>query len=151
MMPAKANREQKLALLDALADCTARGDLAGMAQYLSPELVVYEDAGMPYGGVYHGVAGFLDMLGKITRSYSGMEITRLRAFDGDNDDIAVQIRVRARSALTGAAVEAMTSEIYTIVDGRLTELWVWYWNTPAIGRTLAGVAAARPDEQRNPA
>lgn len=138
----RSTKEEKLAVLDALAECTKRGDLAGMKKYLSPDLVVHEDGGMPYGGIYHGMSGFLEMLEKFGRTYSNVEIERLRVFDGENDDISVQIRVRAQSATTGAAIEAMTSEIYTVVDGKLTELWVWYWDTPAIQRMISGAAAA---------
>lgn len=134
-------KEEKLAVLDALSECTRRGDLPGMEQYLAPNLVIHEDGGMPYGGVYHGTSGFLEMLGKIVKTYSDLDIKRLRVFDGENDDISVQIRLRGTSAATGSPVEAMTSEIYTIVDGKLTELWVWYWNTPAIRQMISGTEA----------
>lgn len=129
-------KEEKLAVLDSLAEATRLGDLDMMARYITPDLVVHEDGGMPYGGVYRGAAGFLEMIGKIVGTVKDMNIERLRVFDGEGDDIAVTIRFTGTSIETGAPFEAKTCEIYTIVEGRLAELWVWYWDTPTIRKGL---------------
>lgn len=129
-------KEEKLALLDAMAEATRLGDLDMMARYIAPDLVVHEDPGMPYGGVYHGIAGFLEMIGKIVATLKDMNIERLRVFDGEDDDIAVQIRLTGVSIATGAPFEAITCEAFRFVEGKLAELWVWYWDTPGISRAL---------------
>ena len=127
---------EKLAVLDSLAEATQTGDLEMMARFVAPNLVVHEDGGMPYGGVYHGFAGFLEMIGKIVGTVKDMNIERLQVFDGEGDDIAVKIRFTGTSIETGAPFDASTCEIYTLIDGKLAELWLWYWDTPAIRKSL---------------
>jgi ketosteroid isomerase-like protein len=127
---------EKLALLDGMEEATRLGDLDMMARYIAPDMIVHEDRGMPYGGVYRGASGFLEMIGKIMNTVCDIHIERLRIFDGDDDDIAVQIRFTGTSIATGRPFEAMTCEAYKFVDGKLAELWVWYWDTPSIRKSL---------------
>ena len=129
-------KEEKLDLLDRMAEATLRLDLDDMAQYIAPNVTVHEDPGMPYGGVYNGIPGFLGMITKIGSTVADMSIERLRTFDGEGDDIAVQIRFKGTSVETGKPFEAITCEAYKFADNKLIELWVWYWDTPGINHAL---------------
>ena len=104
---------------------------------LHREFVVYEAGGLPYSGEYHGPDGFFELLGKMNQA---MELTPGETFQYllADDTVAIRGRLRFTSRATGKSVEMGLVEIYTVRDGLIVELDVYYKDPSAVAALLAG-------------
>src|SRR5581483_7759265 len=105
----------KVAILEKWSEFIRAGDRQGMSTVLAPDFVLYEDAGLPYGGVFRGVDGFLGMLANLQASWVDLKFEHLGFFDEPGgDSVAVHVRMSGRSPKTGEPMEAFTSEVFKI-------------------------------------
>ena len=104
---------------------------------LHREFVVYEAGGLPYSGEYHGPDGFFELLGKMNQA---MELTPGETFQYllADDTVAIRGRLRFTSRASGQSVEMGLVEIYTVRDGLIVELDVYYKDPSAVAALLAG-------------
>jgi len=104
---------------------------------LHAEFVAYETGGVPYSGEYRGPQGFFELLAKMNE---GLELTlgpapqHLRA----DDTIAVRSRLKFTARASGKSVQMSLVEIYTVRDGLIVELDVYYKDPSAVAALLAG-------------
>jgi uncharacterized protein len=103
---------------------------------LDREFVVYEAGGLPYSGEYHGPDGFFELLGKMNQA---MELTPGEAFQYllADDTVAIRGRLRFTLRASGKSVEMGLVEIYTVRDGLIVELDVYYKDPSAVAALLA--------------
>jgi uncharacterized protein len=104
---------------------------------LHREFVVHEAGGLPYSGEYHGADGFFELLGKMNQA---MELTPGETFQYllAEDTVAIRGRLRLTSRATGESVEQSLVEVYTVRDGLIVELDVYYKDPSAVTELLAG-------------
>jgi hypothetical protein len=104
---------------------------------LHREFVVYEAGGLPYSGEYRGPDGFFELLGKMNQA---MELTPGETFQyllADNT-VAIRGRLTFTSRASRQSVEMGLVEIYTVRDGLIVELDVYYKDPSAVAALLAG-------------
>ncbi len=104
---------------------------------LHRDFVVHEAGGLPYSGEYHGAEGFFELLGKMNEA---MELTPGDSFQYllADDTVAIRGRLRLTSRASGESVEMSLVEIYTIRDGLIVDLDVYYKDPSAVTALLAG-------------
>jgi ketosteroid isomerase-like protein len=101
----------------------------GMAM-VSDEFVGVEPAGLPYGGEYRGFGGMRDLLRAVNRFVTPMpKSVRLHDL---GDRVLVEIEAVLRHVGTGATLDAKIMEFYSVADGKLTGLDVFYQDTKAV-------------------
>jgi uncharacterized protein len=103
---------------------------------LHDDLVVDETRGVPYGGEYHRPQGFFELLGKINADLElapGQPVQFLLA----DDTVAIRYRLRFFARSSGASEEMRVVEIFTVRDGLITELDVYYKDPTAVAALLA--------------
>ncbi len=104
---------------------------------LHDEFVTHEAGGLPYSGEYHGPQEFFELLGKMN---AGLELTlghSVQFLLADNT-AAMRSRVTFTSRASGKSVEMSLVEIYTVRDGLIVELDVYYKDPSAVTALLAG-------------
>jgi uncharacterized protein len=103
---------------------------------LHDDFVVHEAGGLPFSGDYQGSQGFFDLL---TRMNDLLELTPGPiATDALGDDaVAARFRLTFTSRASGKSVEMGLVEIYTVRDGRIAELDVYYKDPAAVAVLLA--------------
>lgn len=103
---------------------------------LHEDLVVYEPGGLPFSGEYRGPQGFLDLLGKITEN---LELNLDPAVKYLLADDTVAMRSRMKFTLRGSSksVEVGLVEIFTVRDGLIVELDVYYKDPSAVAALVA--------------
>jgi uncharacterized protein len=102
---------------------------------LHEDFVVYEAGGLPYSGEYHGPAGFFELFGKMNEAMElspGETVQHLLA----GDTVAIRGRLKFTSRASGQSVEMSLVEIYTVRDGLITELDVYYKDPSAVTALL---------------
>jgi hypothetical protein len=113
------------------------GDLDGARSLMHDDFVCYEAGGLPYSGDYHGPDGFFELVATI---FGAMELTPgsdmqfLRA----DDTIAARFPLTFTARATGEKVHMTFVEVYTVRDGLITELDVYYKDPSAVTALLAG-------------
>jgi uncharacterized protein len=126
-----------LAIVESFMHAIVEERLDDARSLLGDDFVAYEAGGLPYSGEYHSPQGFFDLLAKMTE---GLEFTLGPApqllLDGDS--VAVRSRVTFTARATGKSVEVKLVEVYTVNDGLIAELDVYYQDPAAVAALLAG-------------
>jgi len=113
--------------------CTAflQGDMAAMFVGFAPDVVLYEAEGLPYAGVYQGIAGVQELLVKFSAFWDEAHITPER-FLGEGDHVLIQLHFEGRVRSTGKQLSMGVIEHWLLRDGKVVELRPYYWDTAAI-------------------
>jgi ketosteroid isomerase-like protein len=102
---------------------------------LHDDFVVHEAGGLPFSGDYHGSQGFFELLDRMN------DLLELKAgpitIDPlGNDAVAARFRLTFLSRASGESVQMGLVEIYTVRDGRIAELDVYYKDPAAVAALL---------------
>jgi uncharacterized protein len=103
---------------------------------LHDDLVVDEAGGLPFSGQYNGPQGFVDLLEKIT---ANLDLTLNPAIEylHTGATVAMRTRMKFTARSSGKSVETGLLEIYTIRDGLIVQLDVYYKDPSAVAALLA--------------
>jgi ketosteroid isomerase-like protein len=98
---------------------------------LHDKFVVHEAGGVPYSGEYHGPQGFFELFGRMNEH---LELTPDRAVQYllADDTVAMRYRLKFTARATGRSAEMSLVEIYTVRDGLIVELDVYYKDPSAV-------------------
>jgi hypothetical protein len=103
---------------------------------LHDDFVVHEAGGLPFSGDYHGSQGFFELLNKMN---DVLELTAgpITTDPLGDDTVAARFRLTFTSRASGNSIEMALVEIYTLRDGRIAELDVYYKDPAAVAALLA--------------
>lgn len=117
-------------------DLLSAGDLDAATELLDDELVIHEPAGLPYGGEYHGPGGFQDIMGRINGQFQPEMVGPVTCLDSGNP-VVVRLVGRFTSRATGRSVEMDVVELFTVRQGRIVILDVYYKDPGAVAALVA--------------
>lgn len=117
------------------------GDLDACAQLLTEDVVVHEPPELPYGGEYSGHSGFKEMITTIVTEFE-LAITDVVATEAPDGRVVGLIRLTFTNRESGDAVETRMVEVYTLRDGLIAEIDVYYWTPQAIGELKSRAMSA---------
>jgi uncharacterized protein len=125
-----------LATLQQFMHAMTVGDMDTARSLLADDFVCYEAGGLPYSGTYHTPDGFFGLAGRI---FGAMELTPGPdvQFLRDGDTIGARFRLTFTSRETGEKAEMSFVEVYTVRDGKIVELDVYYKDPSAVTALLA--------------
>ncbi len=103
---------------------------------LHDDFVVHEAGGLPFSGDYHGSQGFFELL---KRMNDVLELTAgpVTTDPLGDDAVAARLRLTFASRVSGKSVQMGLVEIYTLRDGLIVELDVYYKDPAAVTALLA--------------
>jgi uncharacterized protein len=104
---------------------------------LHDELIVYEVGGVPFSGEYHGPQGFFELFGKMNEDLELTLDPGIQYLLAD-DTVAMRTRMTFTARASGKSAEMGLVEIYTVRDGLIVELDVYYKDPSAVAALLAG-------------
>lgn len=113
------------------------GDFTRMNAILSPELILYEAKGLPYGGTYRGHEGFRDVMSKLLDHFDGVRPVDLKIAAVD-DLVMAYMTLMGTARSTGRKLEMPLCEVWTFRDGQILEGRLLYFDTHAV-RQICGV------------
>jgi len=121
---------------------TAESDLEAffdrLMASLDPDFVVYQAAGLPYGGEYHGVEGFTRVQEKIREELLDLRVEDLELV-AEGDTVITLFRMLGRSKSTGQEYDMRQVEVWRLRDGKPISLTPYYYDTHQI-RKIMGLA-----------
>ena len=114
---------------------------------LHDDFVVHEAGGLPFSGDHRGKQGFLDLL---NRMHDLLELTAgpITTDPLGIDAVVARFRLTFISRTSGKSVEMGLVEIYTVRDGRIAELDVYYKDPSAVTALLIDESPMKVQELR---
>ena len=103
---------------------------------LHDDFVVHEAGGLPFSGDYYGSQGFFELLNRMNDMLE-LEAGPITTDQLGDDAVAARFRLTFISRASGKSVEMGLVEIYTVRDGRIAELDVYYKDPAAVAALLA--------------
>jgi uncharacterized protein len=103
---------------------------------LHDEFVVHAAGDVPYSGDYCGPAGFLELITKISDALELTPSPQMQ-FLADADKVVLHYRLRFTARASGENVEMSMAEVFTVRDGLIVELDVFYKKPSAVEALLA--------------
>ena len=117
-----------------------RASFAPLAPFFAPDVVLHQAAALPYGGAWHGHAGMERFFVAMSSAWESFEMLEQR-FHAAGEVVVVRTQVRATARATGRQLEFPILQTVHVVDGRITEVWPFYWDTAAIADACTVAAA----------
>ncbi|MFD2469643.1 nuclear transport factor 2 family protein [Amycolatopsis silviterrae] len=104
---------------------------APLAPYFAEDVVLHQAGGLPFGGDWRGHSGMAEFFLAMSRTWESFEIGE-QEFLALGTTSVVRTQVRARTRATGRELEFPILQALRIEDGRIAEVWPFYWDTAAI-------------------
>jgi ketosteroid isomerase-like protein len=125
-----------LAVVSRFGTALSENRLDEACALLHEDLVVHEAGGLPYSGDYHGPRGFVDLLTAMTEK---LELTPgpINRAPLNDDTVVSRFRLRFTARASGRFTEMNLVEIYTVSDGLIITLDVYYKDPSAVTALLA--------------
>jgi ketosteroid isomerase-like protein len=114
-------------------DSFAAGDIDGVLATLADDVVVHECDSVPYPGDHRGKDAFLSLLEAFVATWEledGLVVDEI--LPAGDEKVLVHSRAAVRAKGTGKPLELRIVEVYTVRDGRITDIVVHYWDTHAM-------------------
>jgi ketosteroid isomerase-like protein len=108
-----------------------RASFAPLAPFFAPDVTLHQADALPYGGVWRGHDGLERFFVAMSAAWESFEMLD-QTFLAAGDDVVVRTQVRARARATGRELEFPILQMIRVVDGRIAEVWPFYWDTAAI-------------------
>ncbi len=103
---------------------------AAMADTLDPDVVLHQTPDLPWGGEFHGHAGYEDWARKMSDAFDQLEVKDTRVLS-EGDVVVILCRLVTRSRKTGQTLDLPMAQEVRVKDGRIVEFRPFYWNVPA--------------------
>jgi ketosteroid isomerase-like protein len=117
----------------------SRGDLDSCQALLHPGFVFSEAESLPFGGERHGTQGFLDLLAAVARDYR--VILDHPQISDAGDQVLVRVGGSIGSRATGRRMALNALDLYTLQDGLIARIEVFYKDTAAVIALCVGDAS----------
>ena len=130
-----STREKSLATVAAFSKAMGARKLDEACALLHDDFVVHEADGLPYSGDYHGPHGFVELVTKMTDI---LELTPgpMTQHLLSDDTVASLFQLTFTSRACGKSIQMGLVEVYTVRDGLITELDVYYKDPSAVTALL---------------
>ena len=113
----------------------AGASFAGLAATLDPDVVLHQSPDLPWGGTFHGHAGYEDWARQMSRAFDGLDVRDTRFFV-DGDTMVVTCRLVTRSRASGETLDLPMAQVVRVRADRIVEFRPFYWNVPAYRDTV---------------
>ncbi|HEX2285692.1 MAG TPA: nuclear transport factor 2 family protein [Mycobacterium sp.] len=108
---------------------TANFDI--LAPYFAADVVLHQAESLPYGGTWRGHDGMEKFFLAMAQTWEAFDMVE-QEFLSTAEPAVVLTQVQARARATGRELEFPILQTIRVVDGRITEVRPFYWDTAAI-------------------
>ncbi|MET0378644.1 MAG: nuclear transport factor 2 family protein [Spongiibacteraceae bacterium] len=132
------------ASVDKFLESFRHRDAATQFALMHPGIVIHEPEGLPYGGFYHGHAGWRALNKLIMATWDNLQLeVEYVLGEADGDRFAVKGKLTGVSKNTGQLFEAEVFEMWRLVDGVIVELRPFYWDTRRVAEINGDIRIAK--------
>jgi ketosteroid isomerase-like protein len=131
---AGSNGESGIAVVRGFNDALARGDVAGMVDFLDPQVEWRAPESVPWGGTFRGHEGFREFLGKIRDQPAEFRREMLEYLDA-GERVVVLLRQMGRPKGGDTEYDVGEVHVWTVRDGKVVD-FEGSFDTATVLRTL---------------
>ncbi len=113
----------------------AGASFAAMAVTLDPDVVLHQSPDLPWGGEFHGHAGYEEWAAQMSRAFDRLEVRDSRFFT-DGDTVVITCRLVTRSRAGCETLDLPMAQLVRVRGDRIVEFRPFYWNVPAYRETV---------------
>ena len=113
----------------------AGASFAGLAATLDPDVVLHQSPDLPWGGTFHGHAGYQDWAQRMSQTFDQLDIKDARFFT-DGDTVVITCHLVTRARVSGQTLDLPMTQVVRVCNGRIAEFRPFYWNVPAYRETV---------------
>jgi ketosteroid isomerase-like protein len=113
------------------------GRLADALSMLHEGFVVHAAGGVPYSGDYHGAEGFSTLITTMLNALELMPSTEMQ-YLVDGEKVVLHYRLTFTARTSAESVEMSVAEVFSVRDGLIAELDVFYKDPSAVVALLEG-------------
>jgi ketosteroid isomerase-like protein len=122
------------ATLRTFVELMSAGDADRAFNLLHPDIVIHEAMALPYGGTYHGIAGFGEFHQRLHGVFD-LQVNKYEVHDaGDTAILRMDTTLTARSS--GRSIDMPVVELHSFTNGLISDIEVFYWDTQAVAEVL---------------
>lgn len=111
-------------------DAFKRGDVESVLAALAPDIVLHEAESLPYGGTHKGVQEVMKVFGQVAQNVDPTTV-EIEQLIGEGDDVVAFLRPTFLFR-DGRRVEIPFCEHWRMHDGKVVELWPFYFDTASL-------------------
>ncbi|MDT5339296.1 MAG: uncharacterized protein QOD90_4801 [Mycobacterium sp.] len=104
---------------------------ATLAPYFAFDVVLHQADALPYGGIWRGHDGMEQFFVAMSQTWSEFEMVE-QEFLSTTGTAVVLTQVHARARATNRELDFPILQTIRVVDGRITDVRPFYWDTAAI-------------------
>ena len=131
---ATTEREPGIAVVRRFNDALARGDVAGMVDFLDPQVEWRAPESVPWGGTFRGHEGFREFLGKVLEQPAEFRREMLEYLDA-GERVVVLLRQMGRPTGGDTEYDVPEVHVWTVRDGKIVD-FEGVFDTATVLRTL---------------
>ena len=113
----------------------AGASFAGLAATLDPDVVLHQSPDLPWGGEFHGHAGYEGWARQMSRAFDRLDVKDARFFTGA-DTVVITCRLVTRSRASGETLDLPMTQVVRVRGERIVEFRPFYWNVPAYCKAI---------------
>jgi len=102
-----------------------------LERYFDPNLIIIEAESLPFGGVYHGCAGYFELVSKVFSTWRNVQV-EVNEYVGENDTVVVLATMTGELKDSGHAFAIPIAEVWRFRDGLISQIQPYYFDTAAI-------------------
>ena len=103
----------------------AGASFAGLAATLGPDVVLHQSPDLPWGGTFHGHAGYEDWARQMSRAFDQLEVKDARFFE-DGDTVVITCRLVTRSRASSETLDLPMAQVVRVRGDRIAEFRPFY-------------------------
>ena len=112
-------------------------DFSAMGATLDPEVVLHQSPDLPWGGEFHGHAGYEDWARSMSAAFDQLEVRDPQVL-AQGDTVVITCRLVTRARAGGDVLDLPMTQVVRVRGERIVEFRPFYWNVPAYRAAVAG-------------
>jgi uncharacterized protein len=136
--PERVMSQGNVEVVQRFEDAFVRGDMDEVLSLLTSDVVVHEAPSLPYPGDHRGHDGFLRLAEAFNAVWEIVSDLDLTFLDAGETHVVVLVAFDVMTRSTGVPLRLRLAEVYTVRDGRIADLDVYYRDTAAIVEATGG-------------
>jgi ketosteroid isomerase-like protein len=102
-----------------------------LAPFFATDVELHQAEALPYGGIWRGHDGMEQFFLAMARTWEAFEMVE-QEFLATSGTAVVLTQVHARARATGREIDFPILQSIRVIDGRISEVRPFYWDTAAI-------------------
>lgn len=124
-----------VAVIEQMISAFTKHDIDKALSCLHKDVVLNEADSLPYGGDFVGHAGFKSFLAKLSAVFD-IEVNKAEVVDA-GPKVLVRADITVKSRANGRSVSMPIVELYSVIDGQVRHIDVYYKDAKAMSDLLA--------------